>query len=251
MPLPQQTIFRDFARYYDLIYWWKDYRKEAERIRKLIAEYKRSPGNDLLEVACGTGKHARLLRDDFSIVATDANAGMLKFARANVKSVVFKRADMTNLRLGRTFDVVMCLFSSIGYVRTSRNLRKTIDNLARHTKKGGVVIIEPWFRKAVYKTAPSLTTYDGEDIKIARLCAPRVRGNLSIMDMHYLVAEKGKDIVYFADRHELGLFEPSETLRFMREAGLQARFLKDGLMQNRGLYVGVRVERKLPKPTCS
>jgi hypothetical protein len=58
--------------------------------------------------------------------------------------------------------------------------------------------------------------------------------------MHYLVAERGKGVKHFVDRQESGLFEVDETLRIMKEAGLQSKFLKRGLVQKRGMFVGVK-----------
>lgn len=37
-----------------------------------------------------------------------------------------------------------------------------------------------------------MTTFDGEDVKIARLRVSKIEGNISVMDMHYLIAEKNK-----------------------------------------------------------
>jgi len=237
----RQTIFKSLAKHYDLLYSWKDYKKEVGTIRELIRAHKKSPGNDLLEVACGTGKHAELLQNDFSIVATDLNEDMLRIARARCKRVSFVRADMANLELGRQFDVVLCLFSSIGYVRTRARLRKTLFNFARHLKAGGVAIIEPWWTKANYQAgAISMTTVGDDDIKIARQSVSKVRGNISIMDMHYLIGELNKAVTHHVDRHELGLFERRDMLAFMRAAGLRARFQEHGLMQGRGLYVAVK-----------
>jgi hypothetical protein len=58
--------------------------------------------------------------------------------------------------------------------------------------------------------------------------------------MHYLVAERGESVKHFVDRHELGLFEIDKTLMIMKKAGFQAKFLKKGLMKDRGLLVGVK-----------
>jgi len=226
---------------YDLIYSWKDYRGEAATIKRLIRRYKRSRGNDLLEVACGTGGHARYLKDDFQVVATDISAGMLAVARRNVKGVTYRQADMVTLDLGREFDAIICLFSSIGYVKTYARLERTLKSFARHLKPGGVMIIEPWLTKSTYSTGrPHMTTYGDDDIKIARLNVSQIRGNLSVMDMHHLVAERGGKVRHFVERHKLAMFEPKRFLGFMRAAGLQARFVKNGLMKDRGLYVGVR-----------
>lgn len=157
-----------------------------------------------------------------------------------MKGVAFERADMTKLNLGQEFDVITCLFSSIGYVKTYSKLKATIQSFAKHLKTGGVLIIEPWFTKRAYRIGSShMTTYGGKDVKIARLNVSKIRGNVSVMDMDYLIAERDKDVKHFVDRHELGLFEVDKTLRIMKDAGLQARFLKNGLMRRRGLLIGV------------
>ena len=157
--MSKKSIFKELAQYYDLIYSWKNYQQEANKIKSLIKKHKKSVGHDLLEVACGTGKHLPYLKDSFSILATDLNKAMLSIARNNIPDVMFKPADMVKLDLGKKFDVILCLFSSIGYVRTYPNLTKTIKNFAQHLKVGGVVIMEPWFIEAIYKTGlPSMTT---------------------------------------------------------------------------------------------
>lgn len=239
--MQQQSIYKEFARYYDLIYSQKDYKGEVLTIKRLISKYKKTKGRDLLEVACGTGGHVRYLSDDFQIVATDVNAEMLEVARKSIKGVAFKKADMINLNLGREFDVIICLFSSIGYVRTYPNVKRTLYNFAHHLKKDGVAIIEPWFTKSGYKIgSPHLTIYEDDNIKIARNCVSKSHGNVSILDMHYLVAERNKGVKYFVDRHELGMFEHEKVLQFMKDAGLQSRFLKNGLSKDRGIFVGTK-----------
>jgi len=237
----KQILYTDIARYYDLIYSWKDYQQEAATIQRLIAKYKKSKGNDLLEVACGTGRHTHYFKDKFRVLGTDISAGMLSVARQSVKGARFQRADMVTLNLRKEFDVITCLFSSIGYVKTSADLKRTLLNFGRHLKKGGMVIIEPWLTKETfYEGRPQMTTYGDDHIKIARLNVSKVRGNISILEMHYLVAEKNKTVKHFVDRHELSMFEPQQILKFMRQAGLRARFIRNGLMKGRGLYIGVK-----------
>ena len=238
--MKRQAIYTNLAEYYDLLYHDKNYERESEKIRQIVKRYKKTNGNDLLEVACGTGKHAHFLKNYFSVVATDKHAGMLRVARKSGSGVVFAQADMTNLKLGKQFDVILCLFSSIGYVKTLTNLRKAVHSFARHLKTGGVVLIDPWRSKGNFKTGSYLTTYDSKDLKFAVLAVAKMRGNLSVTDDHYLIAEKNKDIKYVVDRHELGLFENKDTLRAMKNAGLAAIFLKKGLRTNRGLYVGIK-----------
>ena len=239
--MEKEMPYQSLAEIYDLVYSWKDYEKEANKVRALIKKYKKSKGNDLLEVACGTGKHLQYMKQWFNCTGVDLSQKMLDVAKKNVKGVEFRKADMTTLNLNKQFDVVSSLFSSIGYVKTYKNLEKTIHNFSMHLKAGGIVIIEPWFTKGNYRSGSvHMVTYDGKDTKIARLNTTKAVGNLSIMDMHYLVAQSGKEIRHFVDRHELGLFDTDKILQYMTEAGLQAKYTKNGLMKGRGLFIGIK-----------
>jgi len=45
---------------------------------------------------------------------------------------------------------------------------------------------------------------------------------LAVMDMHYLIAERGKNVGHHVDRHELATFKPKRILRAMTSAGRPA-----------------------------
>jgi len=234
-------MYKELAKYYDLIYHWKDYKAEAKIIQDLIKNYKTSDEINLLDVGCGTGMHIKYFKDEYSCTGIDINNEMVEVAKSKVKGVIFKQGDMINFDLNTEFDIILCLFSSIGYVKTYSNLEKTLMNFSSHLKKGGLLIVEPWFTKSAFRVGmPGMTTYDGDDVKIARLNTTRVIGDLSIMEMHYLIAEKNEDVKHFVDIHELGLFEHDKTLEIMARANFKSEFLKDGLMKDRGLFIGVK-----------
>ena len=239
--MKKQMLYHELAKYYDLIYFWKDYKKDTIKIKKFISKYKKSGGKELLDVACGTGQHLKYLKNNFSCTGVDVNKEMLKVARKNVKDVVFKNANMVNFYINKKFDIIMCLFSSIGYVKTYSNLRKTIKNFAKHLKKGGVIIIEPWFTKSVFNHRHLyLDTYNKDDIKIVRMNLSKIRNNISVLNFHYLIGKNGKSIIHFKDKHELGLFDINKTLKFMNEADFKAKFLRNGLKRDRGLFIGIK-----------
>ena len=234
---------KELALYYDLIYYWLDYEGGAGKVKSLVKEYKKSSGNELLEVACGTGKYIEYLKDEFYCTGVDISKYMLMIARFRYPDITFKQVDMVDLNLKKKFDVIICLFSSIGYVRTYTNLKRTINNFAQHLKKGGVIIIEPWFTKSTFKAgSPHMLTYNHQDIKIARLVVSKQKKNLSLIDMHYLVAERDKDVKYIVEKHKLGLFDIDTTIKILKENGLRSEYFKDGITEKqKGLFVGVRI----------
>jgi ubiquinone/menaquinone biosynthesis C-methylase UbiE len=239
--MSKQLLHGKLAKYYDKVYSFKDYLDEAVRLQNLIIKYLESEGNSLLDVACGTGLHLKHLKDDFSCTGVDVSKSMLKIARKNAKGVTFKEADMKTFRLGKQFDVIVCLLSSIGYVKTAASLEKTICNFSKHLKKGGLALIEPSHPKSAYVSGePRITTYDGKEAKIARVNFTKIRQSTAVLNMHILIAERGRDAKYLVDRHELGLFGINSTLRIMKAAGLKSKYLKNGLMSGRELFVGIK-----------
>ncbi|MGC2289138.1 MAG: class I SAM-dependent methyltransferase [Thermoplasmata archaeon] len=234
-------LYAGLAEYYDVVYSFKDYRKETARVVALARRYGRSGGREWLDVACGTGRHLQYLPRPFRGTGVDLSPAMLRVARRRAPRARLIRGDMQRFHLGQEYDVISCLFSAIGYVRTRDGLRRTLTNFARHLKPGGVLVIEPWLTPPLYRTGSVHARVEGTgDVKVARVDMSERRGRLSILRMHYLIAEPGRPVRHAVDVHTMGLFTTDETLRLLRRSGLRARFLRKGLMPGRGLFVAVK-----------
>lgn len=231
-------MFTKTARFYDALYTWKDYAGEVARLVDIIDRHAPSAAS-VLDVACGTGKHLELLRDRFEVEGVDLEPELLDVARSRNPGVPLHLADMTTLDLGRTFDVVMCLFSSIGYVRTVEKLERATASLAEHVAPGGLLLIEPWFSPEVFRPEGRIgwTVLDEPDLKIVRADLPREEDGVSIIDFHYLIATHD-GIEYLTEHHELALFTPQQHRDAITAAGLELEDNED--LSGRGLYVATR-----------
>ena len=235
-----ETMWNELARYYDLMYSWKSYQKETERILSLIGRYKKSGGKDLLDVGCGTGEHMKYLRRYFRVIGTDTSERMLDIARRKFPALTFLRQDMVSLHAGKRFDVIVCLFAAIAYTRTYVKLKRTIRKFSEHLVDGGVVIIEPFVHPSLFKPKHFDGLYvDRPDVKLCRVVRTGKRGNIATLDCHFLVATQ-EGIKSYSDIHRMGCFLPQRVLEIMDDCGLQSRYLSNGLMPGRGLYVGVK-----------
>jgi len=234
-------MYDKFAEIYDLIYSFLDYEKSVGMIKDLIENDKLSNGNKLLDVGCGTGEHIKFFKKYFACTGVDISEQMLDYAKEKISDVRFIQADMVNMDLKDKFDIITCLFSAIGYVKTLENLRKTINNFANHLNQGGILIIEPWLRPSIFTPGlPSMETYEDDDIKIARLNVSKIDGNISSFVMHFLIAKRNENVTYFKETHELGLFETEQTKNIMIEAGFETKYLEEGLEVQRGLFIGIK-----------
>jgi ubiquinone/menaquinone biosynthesis C-methylase UbiE len=227
------------AEVYDAIYAanGKDYAAEAGKLHELIQQYKTSPGNTLLEVACGTAEHVRYLQKEYQIEGLDLSQEMLEAARNKFPDIPFHQGDMADFELDRRFDVVTCLFSSIGYTKTLERMRQSVLTMSQHLNPGGLLVIEPWFTPDTWHPGAAHATFvDQPDLKIARMNISEGEGRLSWFELHHLVATH-EGIRYFTERHELGLFTHEEYMGAINKAGLGAHYDPDGLT-GRGLYFG-------------
>lgn len=232
--------YSQLAKYYDKIYHFKDYKAECEVLRQLIAIYKESDGNDLLDIACGTGSHLQYF-NDYNRVGIDLNPEMVKLAKQKIPEAEIKEMDMTALKINKNFDVVMCLFSSIGYILEKEKLIQTIKGFTDHLKKGGVLIIQPWLSKETYKTgSPHMTTYEDKDLKIARVNLSEMKGDNSYFEMHYLIGEKDKKVQHFIEHHELAFFSNEFIISLMQDNGLTTEYYEDESLNERGFIIGVK-----------
>ncbi len=225
------------ARLYDRIYSFKDYADETRRLLACLPP-KRRAGKRLLDVCCGTGSHLVHLQERFEVRGVDHSAAMLRVARRRLPGIRFHRADMVDFDLGRRFDIVICLFSSIGYARTFSRMRRAIAAMARHVAPGGVLAVEPWFTPAEWKTGSIhvATLVDEPELKVVRANSSLRRGMLSYFDLHHLVSTP-TGTSHLVEHHELGLFTIAEMKGAFRRAGLSVVRQPEGIT-GRGLYVG-------------
>jgi SAM-dependent methyltransferase len=232
-------VYERSARLYDAVFAPRhDYPREAERLRGWIEARRRSAGNALLDVACGTGAYLPHLSRWYAVEGLDRSRAMLAIAGPRNPGVPFYQGDLVSFDLGRRFDVVLCLGSSIGYARTLPRLRRAIQAFADHTADGGVVVVEPWFDPEAWEAGRlTLDFVDEAALKVARVLVSGITGvTVSTLDIHHMVATPA-GVETFAERHELGLFSRAEYEAAFRAARLAVAHHPDGLL-GRGLYIG-------------
>jgi len=237
-------VFSETARYYDLIYdEFRDYEGDvarvAEWVRRLAPE-----ARTILDVGCGTGRHAQGLtsRYGYQVDGLDIEAGFVEIARERCPGGRFAVGDMADFDLGRRYDVVLCLFSSIGYVKTRERLAASARCLVRHLAPGGVAVVEAWMTPEAFTAGKVyLLTAEREDLKVSRMSSSVVREGVSILDFHYLIGTP-EGVEHVRETHELALFTEEEMREGLEAGGLEVTEHDPAGLTGRGLYIGRRKE---------
>lgn len=231
-------MYEKSAQVYDVIYEALfDYRAHTDQLDQLVQ--KENPGaRTWLDVACGTGLHLRYLQDRYEAEGMDLSSQMLSVARERLPQVPIHQGDMVAFDLGKKFDVVSCLFSSIGYTATVDRLNSATSCMAQHLAPGGLLLIEPWLSAEHWTDGHLAADFvDQSDIKIARLGHNHRDGRTTFLKMHYLVSTRA-GVDHFVEDHELFMFNDEEHRGALESAGLKVERLEGGLA-GRGLYVGI------------
>ncbi len=145
-------------------------RQTRREARFIIDRLGLEPGARVLDLACGTGRHAiELARKGYDMVGLDLSMVMLKRALAdaqNAKQIIkFIHGDMQKLSFKAIFDAIYCVQTSFGYFDDLRNFR-VLQGVYRALKPNGVFLIETINRDFLVDELPLRLWWKGKDCKL-------------------------------------------------------------------------------------
>lgn len=232
----------DFSEIYVSYYEGKgkDYDAEAEAMVRLIREHKADAAS-LLDVACGTGEHLNRFGQLVEHVeGVELSDSMVAIGRARFPHLTLHAGDMRDFALGRTFDAVTCMFSSIGHCGDGEGLQSTAKRVAEHLVPGGVMVVEPWWSPEEFidgYVTGGVVERDGRTI--ARVSHSERVGDATKITVHMAVADAEKGLRHFTEVGLLALFTREQYLTAFDQAGIDAEYVTGGPL-GRGLYIGTR-----------
>jgi SAM-dependent methyltransferase len=227
-----------YAELYDLFYRDKPYGSEAEFLRRELREHGVARGGRVLELACGTGEHAiRLAKRGYAVTATDGSQAMIELARKKAErqraSVAFSRHDMRKVPVpAQPFDAVLCLFDSIGYVKTDGAIATVLDRVHGSLRSGGLFIVEFWHAPAM------LNGFDRVRVRrfrrgkttFLRVSETELEPRRSLAHVNYNVYELRGDLTYrhIRESHTNRYFTVAEMEKLARGHGFVPLAAYDG-----------------------
>jgi len=231
-------MFTESAELYDLIYAsFKDYAAETAKIAALLRSVHPSC-QTVLDVACGTGEHALLLASNhgFVVDGLDLDPQFVRIASGKHPTGRFVEADMTDFHLAQRYDAIICLFSSIGYLRTLERVASALRCFHEHLAPGGVVIIEPWFAPGILQPGAGRShVVEAPGVRVERTSHITITKRISHLRFDYVITD-AKGIRRSSETHDMGLFTPEEMAPAFQATGLAVQYDPKGL-NDRGLYV--------------
>ena len=225
--------FREYAQYYDLLYQDKDYIGEVRFVTRLLSRYLDKPAEqtEIIDLACGTGRHAQELRRmGYSVEGADLSADMIAIASqsANALSLpirFYNESFQTCDRIGRKYDAVIAMFSAFDYLTDYMDLVCTLDNIRGLLREGGILIFDFWNGNAVINSHSPVRikrAESGEDaiIRISNTSLDTI-AQMATIKFDFILLRAGNVIREFSEAHEVRYFFPQEMMDFLAANGYE------------------------------
>lgn len=222
--------FEAYSTYYDLLYQDKPYEAEAEYVYKKLQQAFGADLKSVLELGCGTGKHATLLAGrNLHITGVDLSETMVVQAQARARgntNLNFVRGDVRNLSLQQQYDAVISLFHVASYQTKNSDILGFMKTAFRHLVPGGVFLFDFWYGPAVFVQQPVVRVkrMQNERYSVTRIAEPvhdaeRCHINVSF---EILVEEKsGGTMKRITEMHPMRYFFLPELRLLLENSGFR------------------------------
>lgn len=186
------SVFGAYSIYYDLLYKDKNYQGEVDFVHKLLEKNGKQGPQSVLELGCGTGKHAELFaQKKFSILGIDQSESMLSAAEERAQKyptqLKFTKGDVRNFRTEDKFDCVFSLFHVVSYQTKNEDLFAEFQTASQHLKRGGLFVFDVWYGPAVLTDRPVNRTkkMQNEKFEVTRYATPVMDAQANTVDVNY------------------------------------------------------------------
>lgn len=174
-------LYDDFASAYDLMVDWPSrLANEAPFFERLFGKVGVSR---VIDVACGTGHHARLFASwGLDVVGADASEEMIRQARAAPAPgrglVEWVATDFLHVAqaVQGPFDAVVCLGNSLPHLGSSDEVVRALTGFGELLRPGGVLVLQMRSADRLYGGGPRLLGPSARDADGVRHLFVRLYG---------------------------------------------------------------------------
>ena len=202
--------------YYHILYNAHDKTEAEGFINNLVKFLPINSTQNVLDLACGKGRHAVYLNNlGMNVTGMDLSSSSIEFAKKFENDRLhFEVHDMREPLEVEKFDIILNLFTSFGYFEGDEDNKKAIGAIANGLSKGGRFVID------------FFNTY-----KVLKNLIPRYTLNIQEIDFHiskkYIQGYIYKDIRFndggkaFHFQEKVKALSREDFAKYFRSAGLK------------------------------
>lgn len=232
-------VFSDsHAATYDTVYAEKNYAAECEAMGKLIAKFGRGEVRKMLDLGCGTGRHAVIFAGrGFDVTGVDQSEPMVSRAREGATQMklganpAFLSGDIRNFSGKSPFDVALMNFNVIGYMASNDDALGALGSARKNLRQEGLLIADFWYGPAVVADPPgeNRREFDSDDVRVIRSSSGRHLPDRQACEISVKVTrlKRNRVIDEALETHLVRYFFPLELELMLSVSGFRLMALTD------------------------
>jgi 16S rRNA A1518/A1519 N6-dimethyltransferase RsmA/KsgA/DIM1 with predicted DNA glycosylase/AP lyase activity len=215
--------FKDYAKYYDLFYKAKNYRKESRFIESFFPKKKII---ELLDLGVGTGGHfINFLNNNYKIHGVELSSKMLNLVKKKINIKISKNRyklfnnDILKFNYFKNkYEVAYSIFHVINYLKSYNEL-KTFFNMAhKNLSKNGILIFDVWNSQLIDNSIleNSLRIVKHKNMEIQRNGKVKLlKKRRMFVNIEYTFKIFKKSFFYkkFTENHNLCIFSHNDIMK--------------------------------------
>jgi SAM-dependent methyltransferase len=225
--------------------------------RRMFARYLPAPPRSILDLGCGTARDlASLAKECPDCWGVDYLPEVIAFAKPRRPHLQLLTGDMRVVRLGRSFDAILCMGSAFMYALGNADVARVLDAFVAHSHPGTLLILDlnnaaSYLGSEHFKptselqvTAPDFTALARSTYRFDR------RRQLLVRRRTWSIQGDGE----VEDFCEYRLFFPAELERLLDERAFRVAGMFDNMqledteLNGRRLYVAAIFQPPEPSP---
>jgi 2-polyprenyl-3-methyl-5-hydroxy-6-metoxy-1,4-benzoquinol methylase len=213
------TWYKDWfnSENYLRVYSHRD-QTEADRLVALIAKsLKLKINSSVLDMACGAGRHAiTFATQGFKVTAVDISQRLISEAKKSAEQagaeIDFVLTDILEFETNKRFDLVVNLFTSIGYFENDEENFAVLNKAYKLLNQGGYFVLDYFNKDFLLKNLIPTTVFSEDGMRITQnrsIEGTRIVKKISIVN-------NGASEEFY---ESVRLYSYEEILTFLNNAG--------------------------------
>lgn len=215
------------AYYYDLLL------SDTDSFSLWLKEIESEEFKDVLELASGSGLMAKILKEKgYNIIASDISSSMKEAASKNFDGE-YLILNMSNYKLYKKFDLILCICDSINYLNEDE-LDSFFKCCYDHLNKNGRLIFDMHHLNRLNEFENEYieeNTVDGLEYQWTIVSDK----DSSTLNEHFTFYTPNGMI---QEQHLQNVFKPSLIIKKMKDLGYDVKYIEDFVKDEKVLLVG-------------
>jgi len=198
-----------------------DQGESSRETQAVIRMLQLQPGQRVLDLACGFGRHSVLLAEKgFAVTGYDISESFLKKARELADSLAvgleLQQGDMREIPYDGEYDAVINMFTAFGFFENEEEDLKVLQGVHKALKPGGQFLMDVINREfALSKTLARRWTRESDMFMLEERFFDYFRSRLELINKLILPTGEVKEATY-----SIRLYTLTEMLELFNKTGL-------------------------------